>query len=160
MPLFIEKINLFSGFCVILLVESSASVEMNKKKQEEIVEQYSPEFSEKGLWRKLLRYARRAGQKTVYMVLLMFFAYRRKDTPAWARNIIIGTLGYFLAPFDAIPDLSPIIGYTDDIGVLSFGLVTIAAYVNEDVRAKARAKLNAWFGQYDPALVAEVDKKI
>ena len=69
-------------------------------------------------------------------------------------------LGYFLAPIDAIPDLSPIIGYTDDIGVLSFGLVTIAAYVNKEVRDQARGRLKNWFGEYDPKQLEPVDEKI
>ncbi|MCB0641234.1 MAG: DUF1232 domain-containing protein, partial [Phaeodactylibacter sp.] len=87
---------------------------------------YMPSFSEGNFWEKVRRYAQQAGLKTVYTALLLFYAFKRKDTPAWAKNIILGTLGYFLAPIDAIPDLTPILGYTDDIGVLSFGLVTIA----------------------------------
>lgn len=121
---------------------------------------YIGNFSVSGLWEKLSNYAKQAGLKTVYSALLLFYAYRRKDTPSWAKNIILGTLGYFLAPFDAIPDLSPIIGYTDDIGVLSFGLVTIAAYVNKDVRENARERLKSWFGEYDPKELESVDQKI
>lgn len=133
---------------------------MDQEKEEKIIAEYGPQFSEKGLWRKLAGYAKRAGQKTVYMVLLMFYAYRRKDTPTWAKNIVLGTLGYFLAPIDALPDLTPIIGYTDDLGILSFGLVTVAAYVNDEVRTRSREKLKSWFGEFDVALLAEIDKKI
>lgn len=122
---------------------------------------YSSQFSENKLWKKISMYAKQAGIKTVYSALLLFYAYRRKDTPAWAKNIILGTLGYFLSPIDAIPDLSPIIGYTDDIGVLSFGLVTIAAYVNADVRKKARSHVQRWFGNaYDEESLQEVDATI
>lgn len=121
---------------------------------------YISNFSVSGLWNKLSNYAKKAGIKTVYSVLLLFYAYRRKETPSWAKNIILGTLGYFLAPIDAIPDLSPIIGYTDDIGVLSFGLVTIAAYINKEVREKAKERLSKWFGEYDPKELEEVDKKL
>ncbi len=133
---------------------------MDQEKQEKIIKEYGPQFSEGGLWVKLTGYAKRAGQKAVYMVLLMFFAYRRKDTPTWAKNIVLGTLGYFLAPIDALPDLTPIIGYTDDLGVLSFGLVTIAGYVNDEVRTRSKEKLKSWFGEFDVAMLAEVDKKI
>jgi uncharacterized membrane protein YkvA (DUF1232 family) len=112
------------------------------------------------LWKKLKRYAQQAGLKTVYTVLLLFYAFKRKETPAWAKNIILGTLGYFLAPLDAIPDLTPIIGYTDDVGVLSFGLVTIACYVNDGVKEKAKIRLKKWFRQYDEAVLVEVDEKL
>ncbi|NBC07439.1 MAG: DUF1232 domain-containing protein [Bacteroidetes bacterium] len=121
---------------------------------------YIDRFSESQFWNKLQHYARKAGLKTVYSALLLFFAYRRKDTPLWAKNIILGTLGYFLAPIDAVPDLTPVLGYTDDLGVLAFGLVTIAAYVDDQVREKARQQLSKWFGDYDPTELNEVDKQL
>ena len=121
---------------------------------------YKESFSEEGLWKKLTKYAKQAGLKIVYSALLLFFAYRRKETPSWAKNIIIGVLGYFVAPIDLIPDLSPIIGYTDDVGVLGFGLVTVAAYINDEVRAQSRKKLHAWFGEYDEAELKSVDKNL
>lgn len=73
---------------------------------------------------------------------------------------MLGTLGYFLSPIDAVPDLTPIIGYTDDLGVLAFGLVTIAAYVNQEVKQKSKDQLHRWFGNYDEDELAEVDAKL
>lgn len=121
---------------------------------------YIKKFSEVKLWEKMKHYTKVAGLKSTYTVLLLFYAFKRKETPAWAKNIILGTLGYLVSPIDAIPDISPIIGYTDDVGVLGFGLVTIAAYVNDEVRGKARKRLQKWFGEYDPSELAEVDNKI
>lgn len=121
---------------------------------------YRKQFSPQKLWEKLQNYAQAAGVKVVYSALLMFYAYRRKETPSWAKHIILGTLGYFLAPIDAIPDLSPIIGYTDDIGVLSFGLVTIAAYVNDEVRGNAREHLSKWFENYNEEDLNQVDEQL
>ena len=121
--------------------------------------EYIGKFSVVGLWKKVGAYSKQAGVKVVYSALLLFYAFRRKETPAWAKNIILGTLGYFLAPIDMIPDLSPIIGYTDDLGVLSFGLVTIAAHVNKDVKDKARSRLTKWFGDFDQKQLAEVDNQ-
>ncbi len=121
---------------------------------------YIKQFSESKLWQKLSKYARQIGIKSVYMILLLFYAYRRSDTPGWAKRIVLGVLGYLIMPIDALPDLSPILGYTDDIGMLSFGLVTIAAYINQDVRDKARRKLHEWFGEYDATELREVDEKL
>ena len=117
-------------------------------------------FTENRLLKKIQYFARQAGLKVVYAVLLLFFAYRRSDTPVWAKRIIIGVLGYFISPFDMLPDLTPIVGYTDDLGVLSFGLVTIAAYVNDEVRIKARLKLRNWFGEFDLEDLREIDKQL
>ena len=123
-------------------------------------EKYTSKFSENKLWKKIKSFAQQAGIKTIYSALLLFYAYRRKETPAWAKNIILGTLGYFLAPIDAIPDLSPLIGYTDDLGVLSFGLVTIAGFINDEVRGNAKTQLGKWFDQYDDKVLEEIDKQL
>ena len=121
-------------------------------------EKYSKLFSEESLWEKMKRSARQAGQKVIYACLLLYYASRRSEPPGWAKRIVLGTLGYFLAPIDAIPDLSPLIGYTDDLGVLSFGLATIAAYVNDEVRTQARERLAKWFDDYDQESIDEVEE--
>ena len=118
---------------------------------------YSGDYSERKLWNKLRNYAKQAGIKVVYSALLLFYAYRRNDTPAWAKNIVLGTLSYLIAPIDAIPDLTPLLGYTDDLGVLSFGLVTIASYINDEVKTNARERLNKWFDGFDEDQLKEVD---
>ena len=117
-------------------------------------------FSENKFWTKVKSYSRQAGLTTVYSAMLLFYAFKKPETPLWARNIILGTLGYFIAPIDAIPDLTPILGYTDDVGILGFGLVTIACYVDDQVKINARKKLRQWFGDFDLQELAEVDKKL
>lgn len=100
------------------------------------------------------------GQRFVYIFLLLYFAFRRSDTPRWAKNIVIGAFAYFLSPIDSIPDLTPFMGYTDDLGVMSFALVTIACYVNDDVKDKAKAKLSKVFKKVDESTVGAVDAKL
>ena len=119
---------------------------------------YKKEYSESRFWKKLKKYAKTAGIKAVYSGLLLFYAYKRKETPNWAKHIVLGALGYLISPIDAIPDLSPIIGYTDDLGVLTFGLVTISAFVNKEVKENARKNLKKWFGKVDEGDLEEVEK--
>ena len=121
---------------------------------------YTAFFSENSLLKKIRNYFKEAGVKVVYSALLLYYAFVRKETPVWAKNIILGVLGYFVAPIDALPDLTPLIGYTDDLGVLSFGLVTLACYINTEVRDKAKGKLRDWFGEFDETELAEVDAQL
>lgn len=113
---------------------------------------------------KLLRYLKvrlsAVGVKLTYSALLLFFAYNRSETPKWAKNIILGSLAYLVSPIDSIPDLTPFIGFTDDIGVMSFGLVTIACYINEDVRHAAKTQVGKFFKKYDEQDLLEVDAKL
>lgn len=113
---------------------------------------------------KLLRYLsarlKTIGVKLTYSALLLYYAYQRKDTPAWAKNIILGSLAYLVSPFDAIPDLTPLLGFTDDLGVLSFGLVTIACYIDNAVRDKAKFRIHKFFKVVDEQDLIEVDAKL
>ena len=124
------------------------------------LEKYSDQFSEEGFWKKLGKIANAVGTKLIYTALLLYYAYRRKETPAWARSVVLGVLGYLLAPIDLIPDLTPFLGYTDDMGVLALGLATIAGYINENVKVKARTKLYLWFGAKGEAEIQEIDDQL
>lgn len=98
------------------------------------------------------------GVKLVYSALLLFYAYKSEKTAKWAKRIIIGALAYFVSPIDGIPDLSPFLGFTDDMGVLTFGLVAIACYIDQDVRIKAKSNLSRFFKDYNETDILEVDK--
>ena len=132
---------------------------MNKD-MEKNLEDYQKNFSVKGLWKKLKASSKKLGIKVVYTILLLFFAYSRDETPRWAKSVVIGSIGYFLSPIDAVPDLTPFLGYTDDIGVLSFGLVTIAAYINEEVKNKAKRQLGSLFGHFEDSALNDIDEKL
>jgi uncharacterized membrane protein YkvA (DUF1232 family) len=103
-------------------------------------------FSERSLWQKLGGYAVAAGREVVEKVLWLWYALQRPETPAWAKATILGALGYFIAPLDAVPDLVPIAGYADDLGVLTLAVATVAAYIDDDVKHKAANRLRKWFG--------------
>ena len=107
-----------------------------------------------------MRIIRKVGQQATYTVLLLFYAFNRKDTPKWAKHIIFGAFAYLLTPLDAIPDLTPLLGYTDDIGVLAYSLVIIAAYINDNVRIEARKKLKKMFGELDFEAIRAVENKL
>lgn len=124
-------------------------------------DQYRKEFSESKLVEKVNNVAKQVGAKTIYPVLLLYYAYKRKDTPGWAKKIITGVLGYFLMPFDMVPDfLIPLIGYTDDLSVLTFGLLALTSYIDENVIEQSRTKLTDWFGNEATETADEIDQKI
>lgn len=93
----------------------------------------------------------------LYAALLMYYAFKRKETPSWAKRIVLGAFVYLFSPIDAIPDLAPLIGYTDDMSVLFYGLVLVAAYINADVRASALRTLESWIGPVDHDQLKHVD---
>ena len=105
-----------------------------------------PEYSDQRLRGKLARHAVAAGREVVEKVLWLYYASRRPDVPRWAKLTIYAALAYFILPLDAIPDFTPLAGYSDDLGALSAALLTLARYVDDEVKAKARHRLQTWFG--------------
>ncbi|MGR2739385.1 YkvA family protein [Billgrantia sp. Q4P2] len=103
-------------------------------------------YSEDGFWDKVAHSARRVGKKTLEPALKMHYSAQDPSTPLWAKTAIYGALGYFISPIDAIPDLTPLIGYTDDMGVLAGALAIVAAHINDKHREQAKATLARWFG--------------
>lgn len=119
---------------------------------------FEKDYSDAGFWQKLTGYAKSAGRDVVEKALLLYYAAQETDTPMWAKATIVGALGYFISFIDAIPDLTPLVGYTDDLGVLVMALATISAFINDNVRQKTQNKLNDWFGEPPPG-PAEPDEK-
>lgn len=107
--------------------------------------EFAQEFSDEKFREKLLRYAKSAGNEVVERALQLYYALDSPDTPMWAKTVIIGALGYFITPLDAIPDLVPAAGYSDDLGVLVLALATVAFCITPAVKRKARQKLQEWF---------------
>lgn len=121
---------------------------------------YSKYFSEKSFWEKIKKYSRTAGVKVVYASLLLFYSMKDKSVSVKSKLIIAAALGYFILPTDAIPDLTPILGFSDDLGVLLFALTQIASNITPEVKKNARKKLNDWFGDVDENQLRELEDKL
>jgi uncharacterized membrane protein YkvA (DUF1232 family) len=108
--------------------------------------EFQENYSDDGFWDKLTDFAKKAGLEVVEKALLLYYAAQEKATPVWAKTAIYGSLGYFISPIDAIPDLTPVVGYSDDLGVLALAIAAAASYINDNVRENAATKLKDWFG--------------
>jgi uncharacterized membrane protein YkvA (DUF1232 family) len=103
------------------------------------------EYSEDGFWGKLVRFAKTAGKDVIEKALWLYYAAENPKTPTWAKTVIYGALGYFIFPVDSIPDIAPLVGYADDLGVLASAAAAVSLYINDDVKALTTQKLNDWF---------------
>jgi uncharacterized membrane protein YkvA (DUF1232 family) len=61
--------------------------------------------------------------------------------------VIYGALAYFVLPTDAIPDVIPVVGFSDDLGALAAAMGTVALYVDDNVKRLTAIKLREWFGE-------------
>src|SRR4051794_33556312 len=69
----------------------------------------------------------------------LYFCLLDPKTPVWVKGIAAAALAYFILPLDAIPDLLPIAGFSDDAGVLAAALTAVSAHISDEHRARAKA---------------------
>ncbi len=121
---------------------------------------YSKYYSEKSLWEKIKNFSKAAGTKVIYAVLLLYYAMKDSGISLKTKIFIAASLGYFILPTDAIFDLTPIIGYSDDLGVLLFALKQISSAITTEVKENARCKIAEWFSVIDEKEISELEEKI
>lgn len=133
-------------------------MEFDKKELED--QKYTEAYSEEKLFDKILKFAKKAGIKVIYLALLLYYTLQQPETPIKAKSVIIGALGYFIFPIDLIPDFIPVAGFSDDLTALMAAVVMVAFYINEDTKTKARERLKVWFGNYDDSDLDKIDEKM
>lgn len=89
------------------------------------------------------RTARRAARQVPFMdeVVAAYYAALDLETPARVRGTLFAALAYFVMPFDAVPDFLALVGFTDDIAVLTAAIATIRPYIKDSHRLAARQAL-------------------
>jgi uncharacterized membrane protein YkvA (DUF1232 family) len=105
------------------------------------------QYNDDSFWEKLKGHAQVAGESVVRQALELYYSSKDPATPLWAKNIIYGALAYLILPADAIPDVLPVVGFTDDLGVITAALAAIVSHVGPDTKAKADSKLRDWFSR-------------
>ena len=58
-------------------------------------------------------------------------------TPTRTRGILLAALGYFFLPLDFVPDMLAMIGFSDDIAVLTAAFAAISGQIKERHYQKA-----------------------
>lgn len=75
----------------------------------------------------------------------LYLAARHPATPWYAKVFVAAVVAYAFSPIDLIPDFIPVLGYVDDLILLSLGIFLaikmIPPAVLEQCRAQARQAL-------------------
>jgi uncharacterized membrane protein YkvA (DUF1232 family) len=53
-------------------------------------------------------------------------------TPLWIKGVCIAALGYLIFPADAVADFVPVLGYGDDLAMLTAALTAIASRMHTE----------------------------
>src|SRR3954468_24142534 len=74
-------------------------------------------------------------------LLAAYYCTFDRETPRHVQIALMGAIAYFILPFDFVPDMMPVLGFTDDAAVLATAIRTVAAHITPDHRDAARAAL-------------------
>ena len=90
-------------------------------------------------WRKAARVAARL--PFAEDLFAAYYCAFDRATPVQVKATLVGALAYFALPFDAVPDMVPLVGFTDDAAVLLAALRMVARHMRAEHRDAARAAL-------------------
>jgi uncharacterized membrane protein YkvA (DUF1232 family) len=144
------------GVCGILNTKEACKMKDDKMENNE----YADKYNEKSLFNKFKTAAQKAGIIVVYASLVLYYTLQDAEIPLWAKSTIVGALGYFISPIDVIPDFTPLVGFSDDFGVLVLAIAAVYMYINEEAQERARRKLYVWFGDFDPEDLKSMDDRM
>lgn len=100
--------------------------QMNEQKMEEYKEK--EKYVDENLWGKL----EHSGKRISFAKdILALYRYMKDPLVKWYRKaIVVAALVYFIVPIDTIPDLTPLFGYLDDLGVIT----ALLKYLGQELR--------------------------
>ncbi len=98
-----------------------------------------PENVRKRFWTKFKRVAARLPFSED--LLSAYYCAFDSKTPRHVQAALLGAIAYFILPFDFIPDMLPVLGFTDDAAVLATAIRLVAAHITPEHREAARTKL-------------------
>ncbi|MCY7009177.1 DUF1232 domain-containing protein [Fusobacterium simiae] len=106
---------------------------------------YTSYFTDGKFWEKMKEVAKKIGLKTTSYALILYYVLKKDEVPLTDKMLITGCLGYFILPFDLVPDLIPVVGYSDDVAGMIFAVKRCMNYVDDEIKENVSNKLISWF---------------
>lgn len=106
---------------------------------------YKDAYSEDSFWSKAKSQFKNIGEQGIKNALVLFYASQSKNLSLKHKAILYGALGYLITLIDAVPDLTPFFGYTDDLTVLSAAVYALIDVIDDEIKAKAEKTYNKLF---------------
>ena len=76
-------------------------------------------------------------------ITALYLAYKRPETPWYAKAFTAVVVAYAVSPIDLIPDFIPILGYLDDLLLLPLGIAAAVKMIPGPVMEECRKEAEA-----------------
>ena len=98
------------------------------------------DLSHSQLWLKFRRI--KGLRQLLEKALLLYVLITDADFPNASKVIAVTALAYLVNPFDAIPDVTPIIGYVDDMAIILGVIKKLSGNIQPHHRRQAKQRMN------------------
>ena len=106
------------------------------------IEKYGTYYSDNRLWKKIERVAKKVGATVLLPVFTLYYMLQDDKVSLQHKAYIVVALGYFILPIDLIPDgILPVIGFTDDIAVMTLVLKLVKDSITPEIKARANQRV-------------------
>lgn len=95
----------------------------------------------RGFWPKIRKVASQV--PFAADALSLWWCARDPTTPTAAKGMVMAALAYFVLPTDAIPDVLPVLGFTDDAAVIA----ALIAIVGKNLKARHKEAAQAFLAK-------------
>lgn len=115
----------------------SSNLETNNK--------YTSNYSDTSFWNLLKKGAKSIGAIPLCYALALYYIMQHDKVSVVEKGMIIGALGYLIFPVDMIPDITPLLGFTDDAGVMALLISKMKNSIDDTIVENIYLKINQWF---------------
>lgn len=106
---------------------------------------YQKFYSEKKFWHKISKFAKHLGSEATYYILVLYYTLLSPNVSIKNKAIICGALGYLILPIDLLPDVIPVLGFTDDLAAIKLAYDAIKVSITPEIEMQAKNKAEQWF---------------
>jgi uncharacterized membrane protein YkvA (DUF1232 family) len=99
---------------------------------------------EAGILREVLAMMRRLARSLPFSedILAAYCCVRDPATSRRVKLILLAALAYVVLPLDGVPDIIPVLGFSDDAAMLAAAIAAVRGAITGDHRSEARAMLD------------------
>ena len=84
------------------------------------------------------------GKEVILLGLTFWYCATDPETPAHIKALLFGYLAYLVSPIDAIPDFTPVIGFSDDLALMTATAAFVVASIRPIHRQQALSTYSSW----------------
>ena len=112
----------------------------------ESMNKYAGTYDDSKFWTIIRKYGKKIGGGLLTKALQLYYLLQKGDVPNKIKLMIMGALAYLVSPVDLIPDLIPLLGWTDDAAAVGLVVNQLSNYIDSDIVDMARKKIEEIFG--------------